>query len=105
MTSNLEWCTRGIWHPKMFSRTQDRGSQLSKSSSRRNFLRAAAGAAGVAAVASVAIPGTSFAAAAPASELVTRPDHPSAVFPRGADRLRAEPLNATVDCALPKGAL
>ncbi|WP_406066908.1 ubiquinol-cytochrome c reductase iron-sulfur subunit N-terminal domain-containing protein [Streptomyces sp. NBC_01077] len=72
---------------------------MSDSSSRRRFLGAAAGALGAAAVSAVALPGTSYAAV-PEVPLVTRADHPAALYVRGTDRKNSEPLNATVDCAL-----
>ncbi|WP_165986340.1 twin-arginine translocation signal domain-containing protein [Streptomyces sp. YIM 98790] len=78
--------------------------------SRRGFLGAAAAAVGGLAAAPVVIcsgpahAATGAPAPAAARELpvVTRPDHPAAVYAAGADRsAHAEPLNASVDCGLP----
>ncbi|WP_245240966.1 twin-arginine translocation signal domain-containing protein [Streptomyces spiramenti] len=69
--------------------------------SRRGFLTAVAAAAGGAAALPVICAGPARAAAPGELPVVTRPDHPEALWAPGADTDPfAEPLNASVDCAL-----
>lgn len=71
---------------------------MSQLPSRRGFLAIAAVAAGAA---PVICSGPAFAAGPRALPIVNRPEHPGAIHPSGGLRhAHAEPLNATVDCAL-----
>ncbi|GAA1897455.1 hypothetical protein GCM10009716_04340 [Streptomyces sodiiphilus] len=79
---------------------------MTHKTSRRGFLTAAAAVGGAAVT--VICSGSTFAAG---SELpvVTYPEHPGAIYPKGASArtltagAATEPLNATVDCGLGKG--
>ncbi|WP_209314625.1 twin-arginine translocation signal domain-containing protein [Streptomyces bohaiensis] len=74
---------------------------MSGRTSRRGFLTAVAAAAGGAAALPVICAGPAWAASPGELPVVNRRDHPAALWGPGAETDPfAEPLNASVDCAL-----